>query len=198
MDILTFISSLLGSLAWPLTISFLVFLFRGTIRQILDSVRLKSIKRGDTQIEFEQKISRIRENVSQANLAMQGSLTAVKKVRQPKLPQDMFENEIQVISEINPAAGVALAWSHIEKELVAVASKQNPTNFNPRTRQRELIIKLKESGAINEIQYETLIGLRDLRNKAVHEMAQSGLSLADAKEYAYVANSVVTILKSIK
>jgi hypothetical protein len=198
MDTLTFISSILSSIAWPLTIVLLAYLFRNSIARILDSVRLKRIKRGDLQIEFEQKLTELKEKVDVAVPSKLHYAKPNKKLVAPGDERFLIDNEIQAITNVNPAAGIALAWSHVERELSAAVSRlgisadyaRNPANKN--------IQLLKESGYINQEIYGVLNDLRTLRNKAVHAMYDPTLTIAEAEDFSQVSENIVRILSLLK
>lgn len=64
MDTLTFLSSVIGSLAWPATIVVLVFALRNQLPDIVRS--LKSIEYKDFKMTFERKVKEVAADVKEA------------------------------------------------------------------------------------------------------------------------------------
>jgi len=111
MDILTFISSIFSSSAWPLTVILLSFLFRRSISKILDSIRLKRVKKGDLEFDFEHDLSQLKEKAEVVALPTKGTKSKTLKLSIQPIPGLLsIDSELQTITQINPAAGIALSW----------------------------------------------------------------------------------------
>jgi hypothetical protein len=199
MDILTFISSILGSIAWPITIILLSFLFRHSISKILNSIRLKRVKRGDLEVDFEQDLSQLKEKADVVTIpATMKKSRSSKKMIAASSDRIKVDNELQLISQLNPAAGIALAWSQVEKELMSAIMRLNISPDYPANNSAlQNIQLLKAANLINEEMYDILNRLRMLRNAAVHTMYDPSLTIAEAEDYATIAEKAVRVLSSL-
>jgi len=197
MDILSFISSILSSISWPLAVVFITFLFRASISNLFESVRLKRIKRGAFQIDFEQKLSEVRGKVEIAKLPVAGPSKPQKKLVQPGSERFLIENDVLSIANVNPAAGIALAWSQVERELRSTVEKFKIKVAYPNNSAVNNIQALYEQKLISKQVYEALNDLRTLRNKAVHAMYDTTLTINEAEDFAQIAENVVRVLSGL-
>ena len=200
MDFLTFISSIFSAAIWPATVLVLSFLFRKSISRILDSIRLKRIKKGDFEVDFEQALSQLKEKVDILNLAPTPSQTRLTNELAPTIQaESKIENEVPAISQLNPAAGVALAWNIIERELHSTVLRLDISPI-PLTKNSpiENIQLLHSAKYIDEHHIEILNRLRMLRNQAAHSMYEPIITLDEAADYATIAGEMVIFLASLK
>jgi hypothetical protein len=197
MDTLSFISSILSSIAWPLAVILITYFFRSSISNLFESVRLKRIKRGDFQIDFEQKLSEVRGKVEVASLPVAKPSKSPKKLVQPGAERFLIENDVMSIANVNPAAGIALAWSQVERELQSTIEKFKINVAYPYNSAVKNIQALYEQKIISQQVYEALNDLRTLRNKAVHAMYDTTLTITEAEDFAQVAENVVRVLSGL-
>ena len=201
MDILTFISSILGSFSWPITIVMLAILFRKSLSKILESIRLKKIKRGDLEVDFDQELNQLKGKVETIPSLSETPKQELSK-RLDNDPQQFMlplDNQMELISQINPAAGIALAWSNVEREIQAtimrLALSPDYPGYNSSMRNIQL---LRDNNIINSSFAESLEMMRQLRNRAVHELSDSGLSINEAETYNFLAKKAIERLFFIK
>jgi hypothetical protein len=197
MDTLSFISSLIGSLSWPIAIIVLVLVFRKPLSKIIEGVHLKRIKRGDFEIDFDRELSELKNRVKEIQVPEhnRGNLSLVNEIKIPSAADD----QIELISQINPSAAIALAWSNVEKELqstiLRIAISPDYPLYNSALKNIQL---LKESNCIDANTFNVLNKLRQLRNEAVHSMYDSRMTVADVEEYNQLAKIILEKLKSLK
>ena len=202
MDILAFIASILSSLAWPITVIALAFLFRKSLAKILESIKLKKIKRGDLEFDFDQELTQLKSKVEA--VPIQSATRPVLPETTKNLPKQLMlpmDNQLEMISQINPASGIALAWSNVEQgiqdSIVRLAISPDYPGYNSALRNIQLLI---ENKVIDASFAETLNALRQLRNQAVHELSDSdsGLTIKEAENYILLAKKAVDILSSLE
>lgn len=197
MDILTFISSLFSSLAWPVAILIIALIFRRQFSKILEGIRLKKIKRGDFELDFDQELSEIKSKVQELELSEpESKLKAISAESESTLLA--ADEQIELISQINPASAIALAWSNLERELqntilrLAISADYPPYNSPLKN-----IQLLKEYKYIDKNTFQILNRLRILRNESVHTMYDSRITVKDVEEFNQLAKIVLEKLKSI-
>ncbi|HAS7003343.1 TPA: hypothetical protein I7290_23790 [Vibrio parahaemolyticus] len=108
MDWMTFVTSLSGHLAWPITVLIVVVLLKKNIEQIFP--RLESFKHNKTEISFSKAVSEVVEKAKH-----------VENDGEP-LPSDLKSEETRLISKIDiaPVAVVQQAWALLDRELLEV------------------------------------------------------------------------------
>jgi hypothetical protein len=199
MDILTFIASIFGSIAWPITIIILSILFRRSIAKILDSIRLKRFKRGDIEVDFEQDLSQLKEKAIEVQIPAKATRPehAKRRIAADSIRYKV-DNELQVITNINPAAGVALAWSKVESELMsAVMRLKVSPDYPPGNSALQNSQLLLAAKAITQEMYDVLTRLRIIRNKAVHSMHDTSITIAEADDYSVIAEKAIKVLSAL-
>jgi hypothetical protein len=166
---------------------------------LIESLKLKHLKRGDLELEFEQEISQLKGRIESTVVTTSTSKARLLKEADPQ-SQMYFpvDNQLELISEINPAAGIALAWSNIEREIQATAIRLKiSSDLPPWSSTSHYIAVLKNSKFIDENLYEVIDRLRKLRNVAIHAMFDSGLTVQQAREFAEVSRGVLKTLNSL-
>lgn len=156
-----FISSLVGSLAWPVVVLVIVLLLRHRILGLIPSIRELQI--GNLAIKFKEQVKELGEE-------------AEKTI--PALPERTAEVEgldtIWKLAEISPRSSIIEAWRVVETEarraLRAAGMYEMQEKYLPPARMghslaRREVIDSKLSDLFNE--------LRLLRNRAAHSQAFS-------------------------
>ncbi len=197
MDILTFISSLFSSLAWPVAILIIALIFRKQFSKILEGIRLKKIKRGDFELDFDQELSMIKSKVQELQLSEPES-DVKEKSEESEIIQLAADEQIELISQIYPASAIALAWSNLERELQnTIFRLAISADYPPHNSPLKNIQLLKEHKYIDENIFQIFNSLRILRNESVHTMYDSRITINDVEEFTQLAKVVLEKLKSI-
>jgi len=108
MDTLTFITQLIESLAWPLTVLTVFLLLR---KEIVGSIpRLQRLKFKDAELEFQQKARELENTL-------------------PMMPEDLplvseVEQKLKYLARMSPRLAIIEAWSQIEFSLGQYAAAQ--------------------------------------------------------------------------
>jgi len=151
MSWMEFLSSLVGSLAWPVAAVIIACLFRSQISGLLDKVR--TITWGDKIVDFGQKLDEI-ENASSEGPP-------------PEKAERTSDDRFDRLLAISPAAAVIDAWNTVEAILFHIADARGYDIAPPR-RTMEVIRAMERDGVISEPTAHTLHELRSLRNAAAH------------------------------
>ena len=156
MDLLTFISKLIDSLAWPLATVALAILLRRQIALLLPFVR--RVKAGPLEAEFEREIRELRTSVSVDAVASKN--TKAKPV---------WQEEAEKLAQINPRSAILEAWRQIEATLIRTLQSRVTDLADKDVRStREILRLLGEKGITTPEEVSMLNQMRFLRNQAGH------------------------------
>jgi len=162
MDILTFISKIIDSLAWPATVAIATFLVRSQLPEIARS--LKSIKYKDFEMIFEREI---KEAAAEVKAALSAWDAAVK----PGFKFDEASSlHVAAVSHYSQSAAMLEAWLRVESAAADFAAKFQPGSalkYPSPLKLKEMLIK---AGVFDARQAEAFDSLRKIRNQLVHVM----------------------------
>jgi hypothetical protein len=164
MDVLTFISNLVDSLSWPLSLAFVVFVLRKHLGKLLTDNRALKLKFKDFEVNFEKTIDAV--SKSTENVARAENI-AIEEVEVPRL---------QSLAELSPRAAILESWIEFEEIIFALLKQSGESLTRPggvygRTIKRsvsEAIYILTEQGVLGSQFLELISELQELRNRAVH------------------------------
>lgn len=178
MDILQFLAAIIGSLAWPVTVCAVAFLFRPQIEGLLK--KLRKVTWGDKSADFsgeldkaEQAVREVREEGDQEEFI-------------PPLPNESF----QQILTISPSAAIMYAWTPLERRLLDIASSYkdpnelNPTGKRPVNSPGFALEILRKNKVISGSTSNAIKTLLNLRNLAAHGEEVSAVDAARFNELA--------------
>jgi len=185
MDCLTFISSLIESVSWPIAAFAIAFLFRAQIRKLIDRIRKLSV--GENSVDFGEKLD---EAEAEAVTVIPAATTPEPKVA--PLP----DLRTQQLIALAPAAAVLDSWRVIERKTLKMAEPYYSGSSPNRDGKRMLTFRgavkaLFESGVISSSTYTLLLDLQQLRNAAAHD---EDVSTADAFRFTALATEVLRFL----
>lgn len=185
-SVLTFLSSVIGSTAWPLALLILVLVFRKQIATILD--KIKSVKWGDVEAVIERDIQ---------------EATTTASAIEPAPADIADENkgrflELTKMARSSPTGAIVEAWKDIEeagRDLaessgIAVSSVPSRPYFS-------LQALLAGNKLIPRAEVETFRELRMIRNRAAH-IKDDQVTVDQARQYVVLADRLVDALKAIK
>lgn len=184
MDI---IIEIIKTLAWPVTVLLLGFLFRRELRNILS--RLSHLKYKDLEAQFNRELGQVEEEAKK-----------IETISQPgQLPSPEEESEYDRITRlvsISPRAAITEAWREIE---LATLKASRASGLDADTRHiagtrhmRELVSR----GLLSERILPIYDRLRRLRNRAAH-VEEFAIDVADAERYIDVAINLARQLNRI-
>lgn len=182
MDILTFLSSIINSLAWPIVTIAIVFILKKEISELLG--RIKKIKHKESEIDLAFEINSA---IKDAN--------EVLKI--PHVDQSQNQERIQRLAEDSPRGAILDSWLTIEDAMQNYSDRyeiKNTSQFGPYEMIRNIRMHNLELNNLGEGVFEMLSKLRILRNDAIHR-TDAEITPEVAKDYANLAERVRVILE---
>ena len=156
MDGLTFIASIVKSLAWPTATVILVVLFKDHIVKLAPFI--KKLKAGPLEAEFEREVNALKES------------TPVQAVSSPaRLEAAATENFLFQLAELHPRSAILESWLRLEAAardaLGSNTTGSQKGSYIPAARLAE---PLAQAGIISQGQVTLFHELRRLRNEVAH------------------------------
>lgn len=180
MDILTFISTVLVGLAWPITVVVLVSILKKPLETILPQIKKLQFK--DLNIEFDEIAKEAKEILPKETEEVENYLL---------VPIDTLRK----IASISPRAAIVEAYSSIEHEISASIERVS-LSYSKNINSKKSINILSEKEIIDNPIIKLLNDLIRLRNDVVHN-PELEISQLSAEQYIITANSVCKHLKSV-
>lgn len=175
MDILTFISSLVDSLAWPASVALMVLILRKPLTEL--APLLRKLKYKALELEFAEKLNEIKPD--QCEISAEMSSTDLRIER--------YKN----LLEISPNAAVSEAWSDTERSILECGLRHGISSLLEKSQGITALGKLLlAKDVISENQFTALESLRTLRNHLVH----SGINISKKNAMEYVGKASLLIL----
>ncbi len=150
MDWLQFVSSVIGSIAWPTAVITIISLLRDPLGKLVPLIR--TLKYKDLQIDVGQELEAVKESVE---------ATADQPERKEK-PKPAF----QQLAKIEPRAAVLSAWAPIELALRDLGVRHNVYKLGMPI--YLLAEELSRADILNNATFQALRGLMRIRNEAMH------------------------------
>ena len=211
LDALAFIASLVASLAWPLTVLIVVWIFKTPCMHLLREIQ--SLKYKDLAIDFSKQIEKVRTDAEQvlpqapatptglevtvsdsvvASDAVGVGMTEAASVEIEDKNSLVKEKFLQ-LADLHPAAAILESWLDLETELRAIANKRGLAE-SQRLPTSKIGKELLERHIWNEDTYSLFVELRELRNTVVHTRAGS-ITPAQALEYDLLIRRLIAQLR---
>jgi hypothetical protein len=149
--IIDLIIRLLQVVIWPLTVLFLATAFRAQIAALIG--RVSRVKRGELEIDFNQKLQQIADKAEEDVQAAQKHL----------LPSDPHARLIYSLLEVDPLSAILAGWVRF-----AEAARKRLGDASPMLNGMRLIGELQKREFISDHDAEILHMFRGLRNDAAH------------------------------
>ena len=200
MDWLTFISTMITALAWPIAIVTLATYFRSEIRGLVAG--MKRLKLGPMEAEmFELQVREAKsaalalpDRMSDTNPVQPSSPGSGANVALPSLGAKGGDIDSYLLDLVTsrtyrtaPRPGVLAVWNAVED---AVRSLAERSNANPKASVSVMLLELQRLGALSKDEFELLRKLSALRDNA----NMSTLSITEDAALDYVA-AASTILR---
>ena len=196
MDWLTFISSVVGSLAWPVAAITVIFLLKKPLGALLPNLR--NLKYKDLELDFGTELKKAEEKAKQVLPAA----TKPKAITKQPKERDSYQilKEAERLFEEFPEPAVALAWTAVEVELMdAILRTASSPDYPPHNSALKNAMYLKEAGYLGEDKIDLIKRMVNLRNIAVHGHKGLGpVTVDDAREFIALTEWLVKDLKEIK
>ncbi len=155
---------LIKSLAWPIVVIWLGYLFRGEIRDLFG--RVSQLKYKDLEAKFERGLASAE---AEAEQALEGTKQRQLTHKEPIYPSPYDQRYAQLlrISEESPRAALLEAWIEVETALIEAAARYD-VDVNRRAPPFKLAISLINTGNYAKTVLPLFEDLRVLRNEAAH------------------------------
>lgn len=185
MDWLTFIASIVKSLAWPVAAVVLAILFKDDLVKAMPLI--KRLKAGPVEAEFEREVKELQESAA-------GSDETVRVGAK----NDESEEFLFQLAEFHPRSAILESWVRLEATARSAIVKVVPHMANKGyISAARLSNTLIQEGILNERQVELYHELRRLRNEVAHgvgfepteKSARSYIDMAAGLQSHFVASS---------
>ncbi len=186
MDALTFLSEIIRSVAWPVTVVVLVVFLRKPLVELIPLLR--RLKYKELELDFSKEVSELKaeaESISRKHPEEQSRISP-------------HSSRILNLVSFSTRASIMEAWLEVESAAIAVASSfWNQAPSEVMKNYPMLGEYLFQCEVINEKQLDIFNSLRKLRNKAVHT-EELELSEKDAKSYVQLALDLAEYIRNSK
>jgi hypothetical protein len=173
-SVLSFVSQIVSSLAWPATVLTCIFLLRRHLLAVIPLVR--TVKYSDVEIRFGQEVAELKRTTDIAELPAQ-----------PTNPKHNQWESLSRLADVRPRTAIRGAWNQVEQSIRGLAKKKD-TEITDAAEGMPMVIGaiLLNQGGISSDQYELMQKLRILYHDA--ERAEPDSITADsAAEYVGLA-----------
>ncbi len=193
-QIFDFISSIVGSLAWPLSAIIIAILLRNPISRLL--ARLGKIKYGEIEAEFTKGLEEIKMNIEESKKSRELNIVGVSE-NTVQYNNNPLSIEVEEIAKTSPLAAIPFAWSKIEYALSQKAKNSNLIE-NYYVQPQKIATQFLKEEKISASTYSAINTMRQLRNSVSHNHnISSELTVNDAIEYGRNAEYVILEINSI-
>lgn len=180
MDWLSFFSSVIDSIAWPLALVVAVFVLRAEVIEAIG--RIQIIKHKETQIEFSNRVQEV-------------SREAESSLPEAALSETREYTRRIELAELSPRGAILESWLDVETAMEDMGARYGiPAEEMKRSNIHMLQLKLGDYNTLGNGAFGLLQLLRETRNEAVH-LTDKEVKADAAKEYVSMANRMVTLLK---
>lgn len=171
------LASLVGSLAWPVTVFIVSLVFRKPVSRFID--RLKRFKFGDFEAEAEAEV-RTAERLIQAQPI---------PVLPPELPGPAALQYFKTVARVSPRATIIEAWTSFEAEFQGAAIARGILKPGEPVAFPRAFHQLLEAELVGPDEAAVLTRFRELRNRVVHD-SKAVVSADTALRYAAVLQAI--------
>lgn len=181
MNTYEFISALVDSLAWPISLVVIIFLLRTTIQKLL--LNLSKFRFSELEIDFSKELEEITDNL----------VTTSDQ-------QSEKDTDITEIAKLNPRSAILTSFYKIEHEINEVIKRLEIPSETPHYNTPLQNIRLiSEYTDIETKTLKAFDNLRNLRNMAAHlPVDKIDITYLDALQYNNASEKVISELKNLK
>jgi hypothetical protein len=180
MDWLTFISSLLRSLAWPIAVVVIALVFRRPLSGLLPL--LQHLKYKDLELDFGRGVQEVQEDLEQT-LTQEEIVTPDQPVAER-------------LADVSPRAAVMEAWREVEASATDTVRALSGGEVHMKWLTLKKLRQLEESKLLDTKTVALLSDFRGLRNQAAHA-PDFALSKESAMEYVRTASMLASHLRNL-
>jgi hypothetical protein len=167
------------ALAWPIALVVVSFIFKRPICGLLEGIRLSRIKKGEWSADFAAAANEVRAELP----------TPVQDALKPSTTR-LLSEETKLLVDVAPAAAISQTWNQLESRVADIAAG---ANINQK-RLPELLRALVDKGVIKPSVADSILGLRNMRNLAVHAPSDR-LTSDQAHEFTTMVEAIMWTLE---
>lgn len=183
MDQYTFISTMTGNLAWPVTTLLIVAIILFRLRWLAKFI--KGVKYKDLELS-------IREDFTEARVAAEG----LEAEMQPPEVSATDTDKVSRLVEIDPSIAIIEIWRRLEQNVIRLIQHNGFMRFTTPPRFVEYLAQL---GKLSERELVLYRKLRDIRNASVHAHDDTyAISRAEVFEFNRFAELLTQKLEEIR
>jgi len=186
MDFLTFIATIVESLAWPASLLVTLFMMRRPLAELLPYIQ--RLKYKDLEVDFAKKLERIEavmDSVDEGSIPKNELPVEVEQEPLPKTRAELLEK----LAELSPNAAILESWQNVERTLDFYFQSRGIER--PHSGQ-EISSHLDYDPNFPPQLVSAYQELRLLRNRAAHD--RENLTTAHAKEFSSLADRLTYAL----
>lgn len=187
VDLLTFISNIVSSIIWPLTIGVLLYLFKEPIEELLPLI--KNLKYKGFEVKFAQQMSNINEKADNANLPDIDETYYINSINRESIK---WLSELKDINLYSTRTAIIESWVRVEKLIRKLGKAHLIDSSNKNT--AYILKELFNKDIISNEIFDICNQLRKIRNKAVHT-TNFNVNSESSKEYINLSFRVIAALK---
>jgi len=175
MGWLTFFTEIIKALAWPVAVVVILLLIRKPLTRLIPLLR--KLKWKEWELEFDEKVVELKS-------AAQALPHPAKSA--PELPS----SDLTQLAEQSPRAAILEGWIKVERAAAnAISKRLPPGGMATRSAQPKL---LASHNILDTQQLHIYNGLRELRNKVVHELDGFHIDARRAAAYVRIAEDLAS------
>jgi hypothetical protein len=186
VNTLAFIASVIGSLAWPVTLFLVLFLL---LRNGVSLARfVKSIRFKDFELTLRNDLEKARDIAESIQIRFISPITSEDR-------QDS-ENKVLLLAQIDPGVAILKSWQKLDLALTKLIQHNGLIRY---TNKSAFVRRLLELDKITESDLALFDRLRSIRNAVVHARSNKGsISVAEVVEYDQLVDTLIRRLEQIR
>jgi hypothetical protein len=190
MDILTFIATVVGNLAWPTAVIVLAIVFRRDLGRLIPA--LQRIRYGEVEVEFAREVAQAKQELEPLP-PVDGEIVGYP----PQLPEATTTSPTQYyrsLADVSPRAAILEAWLGFELAANAAIESLRLAPSGRPLQMTRLFDLLRQAELLTDSELDALTRLRALRNQVVHG-PEPDLSTETIAEYALTLKRVTDAMQ---
>lgn len=210
MSSLEFISSVIKSVAWPITVLIAVLALRKPVSQLilkLAELKLKTVRYGEWEFNFSEELKKAESQIDNTQTEMDKDENQGPEDLSIFTTDEIEDFYFSEVAKEAPYLAVFDSWSNLEyelretmkrigipPELTSIKTQQNLIKNTPKNHIKFLF----NHGYLDVGHYEPFMDLQRLRNVAVHEpVAREKISYDEAERYYRLTRKLIKELRNI-
>lgn len=190
MEIFRLIVELIGAIIWPVSIVFILYLYKEELVNIIE--RLQLLKYRNFEAQFRNELNEVESNTKKLNSKAKESL---EKKQQGELVDANYFDRLRQLAELSPRGAILEAWLELESVMRSYLEESglDMSNVAP----NRIILHLSDERKIHDNIIDTLTQVRNLRNNAVH-MSDYSIKVEEAIQYINAIEALILHFKSLE